>query len=147
MVLQECTPYMHSFLVVNTPKPKSTACWTHEQNYHHFFLNYRVSSEGKKVDQPVCFLHIIAIIIIKTLTVIHQEPKGGIVEMVYERLAVVRGKDHKSLFVFWDRKCLNYGQDWEKGFLNGLLNSQVIVLLISTKVQYRTIIWFFLTVN
>lgn len=58
--------------------------------------------------------------------------------MLYDKLAVGRGNDRKPLFIFWDKKCLSYGQDWEQGFLNGLLTSQVIVLLISSKVQAPT---------
>lgn len=54
--------------------------------------------------------------------------------MVYDKLAVERDSSRKPVFVFWDRKCLVYSQNWEQGFLNGLMNSQVIVLLISTKV-------------
>ncbi len=38
------------------------------------------------------------------------------------------------VFCFWDRQCLCDGQDWEKGFLHGLQNSDVIILLISTEV-------------
>lgn len=55
-------------------------------------------------------------------------------QKIYEKLAVDRGEDRKPIFVYWDRKCLRFGLNWEKGFLNGLLNSQVIVLLISAKV-------------
>ncbi len=56
------------------------------------------------------------------------------VQVIYDKLAVKKKKSGIPIFVFWDRKCLNFGQDWEKGFLNGLIKSQVIVLLISTKV-------------
>lgn len=45
----------------------------------------------------------------------------------------------KPLFVFWDKKCLNYAQDWEEGFLNGIQTSDVIVLLMSNKVIFSVI--------
>jgi len=37
------------------------------------------------------------------------------------------------IFAYWDKKCLNDGQDWEQGFLAGLKSSSIIVLLISSK--------------
>jgi hypothetical protein len=37
------------------------------------------------------------------------------------------------VYVFWDKKCLKFGQDWEYGFMFGLTHSKVIVLLISNK--------------
>jgi len=53
---------------------------------------------------------------------------------VYDKLAVQKErKTGMTTFVFWDAKCLNYGQDWEKGFLNGIKTSHVIVLLVSNK--------------
>ncbi len=54
--------------------------------------------------------------------------------MIYERLAVKKKKTGIPIFVYWDKKCLNFGQDWENGFMNGLKTSQLIVLLVSTKV-------------
>lgn len=55
--------------------------------------------------------------------------------MMYERLAVKRNKEnYESLFTFWDKKCLNYGQDWEQGFVHGIMNAQVISLLVSNSV-------------
>lgn len=56
------------------------------------------------------------------------------IQAVYDRLAVKKKKTGSPLYIFWDKKCLNFGQDWEKGFLRGLTKSQVIVLLLSTKV-------------
>ncbi len=57
--------------------------------------------------------------------------------MVYEKLAVQRNKG-KLLYTFWDKKCLCYGQDWEHGFLQGLMSAKVIVLLMSRKVRCIT---------
>lgn len=54
--------------------------------------------------------------------------------MIYEQLAVCRGDDSKPVLSFGIRN-VNYGQNWEEGFLNGLLKSRVIVLLISAKVK------------
>jgi len=38
---------------------------------------------------------------------------------------------HKQLQVFLDKICLPVGENWESGFLNGLMNSRVVALLIS----------------
>jgi hypothetical protein len=46
--------------------------------------------------------------------------------MVYEKMAVQQGSDRQPLYSFWDKKCLNFGQNWETGFLNALLKSRVI---------------------
>lgn len=58
----------------------------------------------------------------------------SVVQHVYEHLALERTKTGDSIFVFWDQKCLNYGMNWETGFLAGLWNSSIIILLISLKV-------------
>lgn len=55
-------------------------------------------------------------------------------QLIYDKLAVDRGPNREPALVFWDKQCLSYGQDWEQGFLIGLSNSQVIVLLLSAKV-------------
>ena len=36
-----------------------------------------------------------------------------------------------SYSVFLDRHCLNVGEDWEAGFLNGLRGVRVVLLLVS----------------
>jgi hypothetical protein len=56
-------------------------------------------------------------------------------EIIYNALAVKRGKDSLPLYVFWDKQCLNYGQNWEEGFVNGLMNATAIVLLVSNQVH------------
>lgn len=54
--------------------------------------------------------------------------------MVYNKLAVQKQQDGNNVFVFLDKHCLNYGQDWQDGFINGLKSARVILLLISNKV-------------
>jgi len=56
------------------------------------------------------------------------------VELIYWHLASQKSQYSRDLFVFWDKMCLNDGQDWEEGFLHGITNSTVIILLISNKV-------------
>jgi hypothetical protein len=63
-----------------------------------------------------------------------QEPDGGAIKHLYNFLAVQKTKTGKPLSVFWDVKCLNDGQNWEKGFIHGLQHSQVIVPLVSHSV-------------
>ena len=63
-----------------------------------------------------------------------MESQGGFVELLYKQLAIKKKKTGVPLFVFWDKQCLNSGQDWEQGFVNGIKTSSVIVLLISSKV-------------
>jgi len=63
-----------------------------------------------------------------------QEGNGGVIEHLFHLLAVKKTKNGSPLFVFWDKKCLNDGQNWEMGFMHGLQQSQVIVLLMSNTV-------------
>jgi hypothetical protein len=51
-----------------------------------------------------------------------QEPAGGLIQLLYEALAVCKKKSGTPVSVYWDKKCLNFGQNWEAGFLNGLKN-------------------------
>ena len=76
-------------------------CRAHNTEVHHFFLNYRVACEK------------------------------SVVEVMYTALACAKLKHDTTAQVFWDSKCLNYGQDWEMGFLGWLKMSKVIVLFIS----------------
>ena len=64
---------------------------------------------------------------------IFQEREQGLVELIYEKLAPSK-MNGEDVFIFWDRKCLNYGQDWEEGFMHGIAHSKVIILVISEKV-------------
>jgi hypothetical protein len=45
-----------------------------------------------------------------------------------------KNKNRKTFVCFLDVKCLNDGQNWEKGFIHGLQHSQVIVPLVSHSV-------------
>ncbi len=56
------------------------------------------------------------------------------VQVVYEELARQHKKDNSACLAYLDRQCLNYGQNWEDGFIHGLTTSRVIVLLVSFKV-------------
>lgn len=56
--------------------------------------------------------------------------------MMYDILAVKKSKTGLPFYVFWDKKCLNFGMNWESGFLAGLRTAKVIILLISGKVIY-----------
>jgi hypothetical protein len=57
-----------------------------------------------------------------------------LVELVYWQLAPQKLQNGADISVFWDKMCLNDGQDWEWGFLHGITSSAVIVLLLSNKV-------------
>ena len=46
-------------------------------------------------------------------------------ELMYEMLT------EKGLRVWWDKKCLQPGADWEEGFCEGLINSRAFVALMS----------------
>jgi hypothetical protein len=63
-----------------------------------------------------------------------QEPEGGMSEKVYKTLAVQKTKEGIEIYTYFDKYCLNYGQNWEKGFIHGLTNSKLIALLVSNKV-------------
>jgi len=90
-------------LFARIPHNAKTHCRSHKQAIHHFFLNYRVGTEKEVTD------------------------------VLYNTLACSRLKNGSQVDVFWDQKCLNYGQNWEAGFLHWLKNSKAIVLLISQK--------------
>ena len=59
-------------------------------------------------------------------------------EIVYESIACLKKSNAQPVLAFWDKKCLNYGKNWEQGFVIGLLNAKVVILLISEKVSYIT---------
>lgn len=54
--------------------------------------------------------------------------------MLYKKLAVRKQQNGQDVFVYLDKHCLNYGQNWQAGFLNGLKSSKVIILLMSNQV-------------
>lgn len=99
-------------------------CLAHRVLNHDFFLNYRVEEVAKRgtVSFNLCLINRYWII---------QKP---VVQQVYECLATKKKNNGQSIFVFWDKKCISNGQDWEHGYLHGMQNSQAIVLLISDKV-------------
>lgn len=59
-------------------------------------------------------------------------------QQLYESLAKRRKSNGNPVFIFWDKKCLNYGQNWESGFLHGLNTSKCIILLLSIEVTQLT---------
>lgn len=63
----------------------------------------------------------------------------GFVQQFYERVAVMKTGAGLPVYAFWDKECLNDGQNWEKGFVAGLRNAQAIILLISRLVCTGTI--------
>ncbi|ORY23910.1 TPR-like protein [Rhizoclosmatium globosum] len=77
-------------------------CNNHFSGEHDVFISYRVSSEAQ---------------VAKWL--------ASLIERVGRR------RCNKDIRVFLDSNCLNKGEDWEQGFLNGLRNSKLIIYLIS----------------
>lgn len=69
--------------------------------------------------------------------------KKSVVQELYEHLSLKKKGPGNNVFVFWDQKCLNFGQNWQEGFLLGLQNSSVIVLLISSQVNFFLFSFFF----
>lgn len=57
----------------------------------------------------------------------------------------MKTSDKKPLFVFWDCQCLNDGQNWLKGFVNGIQTTQIIVLIVSASVSISFSLNSFLT--
>ena len=54
-----------------------------------------------------------------------SEVDGEIAELIYEHLTAF------GLRVWWDKKCLRGGQNWEEGFCSGLVDSSIILCLMS----------------
>lgn len=76
---------------------------------------------------------------VKSISLIFsQESDEGLVSIIYNMLAVRKQQDGSDVFVYLDRHCLNYGQNWQDGFMNGLKFSQAVILLISNQVLCRT---------
>ncbi len=61
--------------------------------------------------------------------------------MFYELLAAQKYEEN-PIYVFLDRKCLPYGQDWELNFIRGVVYSKVILLLISSKVCFNVVYYY-----
>lgn len=120
-------------------------CWTHNVPSHDFFLNYRVAVDGVRhylassvTPLSTSFLSNFP----HYLIILFQEPANGIVEVIYNLLATQNKQG--GVLTFWDKKCLNYGQHWENGFLHGIDSASIIVLLVSMKVFSVDIYSFFL---
>jgi hypothetical protein len=81
---------------------------------------------------PLLYLFFLCFMFQVSLKII-QEGDGGFVEFVYNNLAPkkLNGED---ISVFWDQQCLNYGQDWEEGFIHALTSSTAIILIMSDQV-------------
>jgi hypothetical protein len=99
---------------------------------HHLFINYRVATEGQQISHSSVFLFFNHLKYFNFNLL--QEPAGGLIQFLYEELTVRKKKSGAPVVVYWDKKCLNFGQNWEAGFLNGLKKSHAIILLISNKV-------------
>ncbi|KAI8804196.1 hypothetical protein BJ742DRAFT_826094 [Cladochytrium replicatum] len=96
-----------SSLPLPVPVPPTTGKWIckeHRSANHDIFVSYRRENEGD---------------LMKTL-VPYLEKVGK------RRLG-------NKMSVFWDQKCLNDGQNWKEGFINGLQQSRAIVYLLSAE--------------
>ncbi len=120
-------------------------CWTHHQTVHDFFINYRSATEGKKTPLSLAVSFLVCS---QNILITKQEYcyEHGIVQMLYEKFAIQRCNGI-PLFVFWDKRCLCYGQEWESGFIQGLVKSKVIVLLMSNKVLFVLLLLFSLIIH
>jgi len=76
-------------------------CKKHKVKEHDVFINYRVKTEK------------------------------DLAEKLFLALSLETKSDGKPIIPFLDAVCLNDGEDWEVGFLNGLENAALLVLLIS----------------
>ncbi len=63
-----------------------------------------------------------------------KEPEFGFAELFYSKLSIQKKQDGSPLFAFWDKKCLNFGQDFQEEFTNALVLSRAVILLISNSV-------------
>lgn len=57
----------------------------------------------------------------------------SVVEHIYESLSNQKQDNGDSVIVYWDKQCLDFGYNWEAGFMQGIMNACVIILLISNK--------------
>lgn len=132
IIHQICSKGKH-LITEPIPRPSISECKAHFRSFHDIFINYRVSVEGKRHPNAtkVCRICLFS----SPFSLLSfQEPEGGMAELVYEMLARKRKRNNDAIISFWDKKCLNLGQNWENGFLHGISSSAVIILLISFKV-------------
>jgi len=80
---------------------KKWKCKKHKINKHDIFINYRVRTD-----------------------------KDLAIKLFYALSAEIK-EDGKAYRPFLDAECLNDGEEWETGFLNGLKTAAVILLIIS----------------
>jgi len=80
---------------------KEWVCKKHKVKHHDVFINYRVKTEH------------------------------DLAEKLFLALSLETKADGKHVVPFLDAVCLNDGEDWEVGFLNGLENAALLILLIS----------------
>jgi len=76
-------------------------CKKHKVKEHDVFINYRVKTEK------------------------------DLAEKLFLALSLETKSDGKPIIPFLDAVCLNDGEDWEVGFLNGLEHAALLILLIS----------------
>ncbi|KAI9208031.1 uncharacterized protein BJ171DRAFT_472306 [Polychytrium aggregatum] len=91
---------------------------------HHIFISYRVASESEAATE----LH-------STLSVVKNEDDQ---DCQCLSLPVLKYAGGRLIHTYLDKRCLIDGKSWEQGFRNGLVNSQVIVLLLSENGLQRT---------
>ncbi|KAI9203355.1 uncharacterized protein BJ171DRAFT_150416 [Polychytrium aggregatum] len=84
---------------------------------HDFFISYRVSSEHNLAEKLALYL---------------QSS-----EFTDRLKAYTKGGAPKLPHVYLDVNCLVYGKAWEQGFLSGLVNSKIAILLISDQALER----------
>ena len=77
----------------------------------------------------------------------NQEGSGGFAELLFQKLDAIKRANNTEVSVFWHKKCLNADQVWKTSLLHFLLNSKVILLVISEKVRTTRFIQFTLIVH
>ena len=89
----------------------------------HFFLSYRVSSEGPMIEELYDTIR-------RLSTCEKKIPRGA--KGKWPKFARAPAHEDKHVVKgFLDKRCLVDGKDWEAGFVLGLLHSLVFVPLIS----------------
>jgi hypothetical protein len=80
-------------------------CRWHNCGKHDFFVNYRVATDSGNAERLAIQLEA------------NRTFEDGMT---------------RPIKAFWDQHCLPMGEDWEVGFINGLTQSKVIVLTVSS---------------
>lgn len=124
-MIEQCVFYTEIVLekeVQDTPSSMVT-CWSHNKHTHDFFINIGFHQK-EHLSQPNWYEIVLFF-------------KKTVIQVLYDSLSCKKRENGESIFVFWDQECLNFGQDWQRGFLLGFVNTKVIVLLISAQVLYN----------